>query len=218
MGLNAKRRQKKLAKKASKRKAKLTNKNKMKGAVGILSFAKQLVLAEKSPIHECLVPGNLFELGIGNVIVSRKMPDGNIGFSVFLVDTFCLGIKDAFFSVQPQEKYDNEVKIKYNQQGSLQRIHQTCARKLTEGAAAYAKDLGFTPHSDYRMAKRIFGDIDPELCPMSFEFGKDGKPFFMSGPYDSPKKCKMIMDTLTKKCGEDGFHFVVSADDEFEDI
>ncbi|MFQ5825644.1 MAG: hypothetical protein ACE5JB_16520, partial [bacterium] len=87
-----------------------------------------------------------------------------------------------------------------------------------EGAVAYAKDLGFSPHPDYRIANKILGDIDPDVCPMSFEFGKDGKPFFIAGPYDTPKKCKMIMDTLTKRCGQDGFHYMVPADNELLEL
>jgi len=216
MALNAKRRQKKLAQKASQRKTKLANKNKMKKTGGILSGARQLVIAANSPIHECFVPEGLFDSGMGNVVVSRKMSDGNIGFSIFLVDTYCLGIKDALFGIKPQWEYDNMIND-YKQRDNLQRIHPSCARKLIEGAVAYAKDLGFNSHRDYRISKQIFGDIDPEVCPMSFEFGKDGKPFFIAGPYDTPKKCKMIMDTLTKRCGEDGFHFIVKEDFEFLD-
>ena len=53
--------------------------------------------AASAPIHECLVPDSLFDIGIGNVIVSRKMPNGFIGAAFFLVDVFCLGIKDVFY-------------------------------------------------------------------------------------------------------------------------
>jgi hypothetical protein len=88
-------------------------------------------------------------------------------------------------------------------------IHPTYARKLVEGAEAYARELGFGPHPDYQLAKRIFADIDATACPTSFSFGKDGKPFFIVGPNDSPKKVKKILDTLTKCCGPDGFRYLV---------
>jgi hypothetical protein len=41
-------------------------------------------------------------------------------------------------------------------------------------------------------------------------FGKDGKPFFMSGPYDTPARCRRIIDTLTRRCGPEGFHYTVA--------
>ena len=60
-------------------------------------------------------------------------------------------------------------------QGALERIfsatregheqqHPAYARKLVEGAMADARDLGFDPHVDYRIAKAIFGDVDAAAC------------------------------------------------------
>ena len=44
---------------------------------------------------------------------------------------------------------------------------------------------------------------------MSFQFGKDGKPFYVSGPYDSPVKSRRIVDTLEKRCGPGGYDYLV---------
>src|SRR5262245_38696707 len=96
------------------------------------------------------------------------------------------------------------------QQETFRVLHPTCARKLVEGAEAYARDLGFSPHPDYQRARRIFGDLDPTACPTHYTFGKDGKPFFMSGPYDTPARCRKIIDTLTRRCGPEGFHYTVA--------
>ena len=91
----------------------------------------------------------------------------------------------------------------------LKFIHPACARKLIEQARKYAVDLGFSPHKDYREAKKIFGGIDSAACPRSFTFGKDGKPFYVAGPYDKPRFIKNVVDTLEKSCGPGGYHYVV---------
>src|SRR5262245_23564829 len=52
-------------------------------------------LAGEAPLHGCLVPAGLFESGIGTVVVSRKLTDGRIVAAVFLLDVWCLGVKDA---------------------------------------------------------------------------------------------------------------------------
>ena len=161
-----------------------------------------------APIHECLVPDRLFDIGLGNVIVSRKMLNGFIGVTFFLVDVFCLGIKDAFYDVLSPADYDS--RLSGLQHETFKEIHPTCARKLVEGAEAYARELGFTPHADYQRSRQIFGDLDATACPTHYVFGKDGKPFFMSGPYDTPAKCRRIIDTLTRRCGSEGFHFMVA--------
>jgi hypothetical protein len=208
MALDARKRQQKLAKKAAKRKAVVATKKSPGGAGGVVSHRRHALPAAGAPIHECLVPESLFDIGIGNVIVSRRMPNGFIGAAFFLVDVFCLGIKDAFYDVLSPAEYD--YKLAGLQHETFRAIPPPCARKLVEGAEAYARDLGFPPHPDYQRARQIFGDLDATACPTSYVFGKDGKPFFMSAPYDTPARCRRIIDTLTRRCGPEGFHFVVA--------
>ncbi|MFB3132619.1 MAG: hypothetical protein ACE10K_08885, partial [Rhodothermales bacterium] len=85
--------------------------------------------------------------------------------------------------------------------------------KLVEESVDYARDLGFFPHKDYRKARKIFGDVDRAECKTEFEFGKDGKPFYVSGPYDSETKIRRIVDQLMERLGPDGFHFLVGLDE-----
>jgi hypothetical protein len=208
--------QKKRAKKAAKRKAVVAAKKKPSGGLrGFLTGASQIALATRSPIHECLMPQELFETGMGTVIVSRSIPNGRIGASFFLLDVFCLGVKNAYFTVISPEEYDYRLS-EIRQRETLTLIHPTCARKVVEQAEAYARDLGFEPHADYRLAKKIFGDIDAAACPTSFTFGKDGKPLFISGPTDTPARIEKIMATLTKRYGPEGFHYLVGMGGEFD--
>jgi len=208
MALDARKRQQKLAKKAAKRKAVVATKKSLGEVGGLVSRGRQAMLAAGAPIHECLVAESLFDIGIGNVIVSRKMPNGFIGAVFFLVDVFCLGIKDAFYDVLSPAEYDH--RLSGLQHETFRALHPTCARKLVEGAEAYARALGFNPHADYQRARQIFGDLDATACPTHYVFGKDGQPFFMSGPYDTPARCRSIIDTLTRRCGPEGFHYTVA--------
>ena len=208
MALDARKRQQKLAKKAAKRKAVLATKKYVGEVGGLVPHGRQTMPIASAPIHECLIPESLFDIGIGNVIVSRKMPNGFIGVAFFLVDVFCLGVKDAFYDVLSPARYDQRLSGLHHE--TFRALHPTCARKLVEGAEAYARDLGFQPHPDYQLARQIFGDLDATACPTRYVFGKDGKPFFMSGPYDTPARCRKILDTLTRRCGPEGFHFMVA--------
>jgi hypothetical protein len=87
------------------------------------------------------------------------------------------------------------------------------ARKLIERAVEYAAGLRFKPHKDYFKAKVIFGAIDTALCDATIEFGRDGKPFYCSGPYESPEKRRQILDALKIRCGPGGFHFMTGIGD-----
>jgi hypothetical protein len=211
VSLDEKRRQKKLAKKAAKRKLKPSDKKDTH--ISESAGAHNISLALNSPIYECIVPEELFEVGIGNILISRKMPDGNIAFSIFFLDVFCLGVKNAYFFIMPQSEYDDKIG-RIRQDADFKSFPPECIRKLVESAEAYAGDLGFNPHPDYRSARMIFGDIDAEKCPMQFEFGKDGRPLFISGPSDTQAKCMKIMETLTKSCGPGGFHYMIGVNRE----
>ncbi|HKY03690.1 MAG TPA: hypothetical protein VJQ56_02305, partial [Blastocatellia bacterium] len=126
----------------------------------------------------------------------------------FLLDVFCLGVKNAFFRIMSEWEYETTLRS-LKRQEDFEIMSAECVRKLVEDAVDYAKDLGFSPHSDYLLAGKIFGDIDKSACQMSFAFGQDGKPTYISGPYDSPAKSRRIINTLTERCGPDGFHYLM---------
>jgi hypothetical protein len=63
---------------------------------------------------------------------------------------------------------------------------------LVFGAVDYAQSFGLSPHSDFRHARRLLDGIDPTLCADRFEFGQDGKPLYIRGPYESPEKANLI--------------------------
>jgi hypothetical protein len=203
MATNQRNKQKRLEQKRAKRKA--AQKRQSQGST--LASPHNLSAVSKAPIHECWMSDAIFESGMGPVVISRRLPNGDIAFGVFLLDIFCLGVKDCFLSIKPEFEYD-EFCRKSERQYVIENIHQTCARKIIEGAVDYAKNLGFKPHKDFKRDKLILGDIDQTMCPSSYEYGKDGKPFYISGPNDSRARQRTIMNQLDKLLGSDNYHFM----------
>ena len=204
MGLSHKALQDKRAKKAAKRKAATKNKG---GPVAAMGATREWGYVATAPIHEVLVPDTLFELGIGNLIFSRKLPDGSIAVAAFLIDTFCLGVKDAFYATVSFAKYEEYLRARL-ESGFAGKMHAqppAYVRKLVEEAVAYARELGFDPHPDYKIARQIFGDVEAAACPVRFEFGRDGQPFYCNGPHDTPAMQRRILTQLQRKCGDNGF-------------
>jgi len=212
MASSERKRQEKLAKKAAKRKQHHEALRRSAAeSVQSQSLTGQLALAERAPVHECLVSEELFERGIGSVVLSRALPNGNIVVSVFLLDVWCLGVKNALVKVGSRYEYDSLIEG-ISARETLTPFEAPCARKLVEAAEAYAADLGFTPHPDYLIARRIFGDIDASACPTEFQFGKDGMPFYASGPYETLARSRRIVEQLLQRCGPEGFHYMVGLD------
>jgi hypothetical protein len=214
MAISEQQRQKKLAKKKQKRAAAVKKSP-------VMSTSKAKPYAE-FPIYECLIPTNLFIDGIGELVVTRRLPNGYIAMSAFVIDVFCLGVKDAMFRVLPEGDYVQGIRARMSEVNgrSFEELTPGCAKKLLDGLVDYAKGLGFAPHADYNNAKDLLAAPDAdEACPVQYVYGKDGKPFYMNGPYESPAAIQRIIRTLTESCGEGGFDTLVglSEGDDYDD-
>lgn len=182
------RQQKKLAKKKAKRADKRSFLAR-RAHSGIELILRQ---AGEWPILEAMIPSNLWDQGMGQPIIARQMPDGRIAFAVFLLDTYCLGVKDAFYNILTPFQY-RDFFDKLESVGSQEPISPESFAKLIDESVMYARSIGFEPHPDYNIARLLLAGIDPSLSSEQFEFGKDGKPFYVQGPNDSPGKATAIM-------------------------
>jgi hypothetical protein len=205
MAVDARKRQKKLERRKAKEKAK----RKLVAQRGPRDLATRLQRASAAPILHCRTTNVLWDQGMGNVVVSRELASGNVAYAVFLLDVYCLGVKDVMFNVTSRSRYDWQVVGKLFAGQRTLDLEPEAVRKLIEGGVDYARDLGLAPHPDYRKASLIFGDIDAEACDRDFVYGKDGKPLFIAGPHDSRSRCERIIQTLNGRCGPDGFDYLM---------
>ena len=141
---------------------------------------------------------NLFETGMGYVIVSRHKANGDGEAGVFLLDVWCLGVKNAFFTELAANELENLHEELFAAAGKVP-LTPACARKLIEDAVAYARGLGLSPHADFRKATRVLGGIVAAECGETFTFGdpKTGKPLYIQGPNDSPAFAQQVMTSLS---------------------
>jgi hypothetical protein len=198
-------RQKQQQRKAAKRKAKHQQLTRQKSA----GLAERLDAAAQYPILHCWVSDDVWNEGMGYVLLSRQLPSGHIAFGLFLVDRYCLGVKNAMAEIVPRATYDRRIVQEMFAKFAAKSMAPAAARKLVEGSVEYARALGFHPHPDYARARPLFGDIDPAESAEQFEYGKDGKPLFIAGPHDGPARCRQILNTLIQSCGVDGFHYLL---------
>ncbi len=200
MGGNQKRRQQMAAKKKARRQKRVAARNTGGAPSWNWPYSKSEV--RKAPLHRCWVAEQLFETGIGQVFMTRRLPSGDFFAGGFLLDAYCLGVKDAFPIFLDERELQAMIDRANDSGNALREVTPAHVVKLVEGARAYAKDLGFAPHEDYHDAAVVFGDIDPAGCSEEFVFGRDGKPLFVAGPHDSPEKIRRIIATLRTRCGE----------------
>ena len=166
---------------------------------------------KRSP--EAFRSANLFDSGCGYLVVSRFRADDRVEAGFFLLDVFCLGVKDAgFHQFSGIADYQEGLIDRLFPDGNSVRMTPEAARKLTEDAISYARGLGFSPGADYKKASRVFGGITTANCVEQFVFGQDDKPLYIQGPSDSPARVERILRALEARCGEDGYHYIVAGD------
>ncbi len=56
-------------------------------------------MARRLPVVECLINPNWQESGLATVVVARQHKNGNLTVGTYLIDVFCLGLKQTAFIV-----------------------------------------------------------------------------------------------------------------------
>jgi hypothetical protein len=127
---------------------------------------------------------------------------------VYLLDVYCLGVKNAMgpdtIDEQALRRLTNHAFSGYETSPVPAPIE--LVRELALGAADYARHLGFAPHPDFKQARLHLG---PWAGPGTITFGRDGKPCYVSGPYDDTDH---IRRTLQRTVGRNGFTYTIGVD------
>ena len=160
------------------------------------------------PLHECWVPVELWESGIGHVIVSRQSSIGDIAVGMYLVDVYCLGIKDCFIRLASPSSYKDLLNHVIASTGQLQSVDASYANTLVQKVKDYAMQIGFNPHPDFTKVQWMLKNV-PIDESQHFVFGKDGKPLYIQGPNESTAAVRRIMRTLETRLEQNEYHYVI---------
>ncbi|WP_444842822.1 hypothetical protein [Bradyrhizobium sp.] len=190
----------KRARKAQKRKQQVTEKRRAEALEA--GLPARVARAAGLPVQHCYVSEALFEDGIGTVVIARGATSHLVTMGSFLVDVFCLGVKNVMF----EQLDDDEFEFYMERTGDTQRmipVDPAYARRLLRDAAAWSASFGFAPHRDFPVVERLFGEVNADDCDAVFQFGREGKPHYVAGPYDTPALVRQRTAQLQRHLGED---------------
>jgi hypothetical protein len=165
--------------------------------------------ASHYPIEGCWVQAGWREAGLAVVVIARRQPDGLLLFGDYLVDHYCLGVKDCYTRINiPRTVFYEQALPTILRAGGPQEIAPALAHELIYGSIEYAAGYGFRPHRDFAKAQQVLDP--PDAHPRSgFAFGKDGKPFFVSGLHDN---VNAVMEQLLRTAGPGNFDYLTEID------
>ena len=174
------------------------------------SLPARVQRAAQAPIQGCFLTEALFDGGMGTLMLVRGTTPYRVALGSFLLDTFCLGIKDVTFELMGGEDFQFYMDA-MGAASPMIPVDPAYARKLLRDLAAWSQAIGFAPHPEFAVAERIFGDVNAEASDAVFQFGCDGKPFYIPGPTDTGPLIKRRIEQLRRLVGDDGFGCATAA-------
>lgn len=170
-------------------------------------FMKQR--ARSLEIGTCYVSNDMSEYGEGHVIVTRRHTGGRISVAMYLVDIFCLGVKDSFFRLRLEE---DELEEMLSHGPSLHECSYEEAHNWIYGAIAWAEEAGIKPDKSFLVTKYMLEEDTDDIPLIEYEFGRDGKHHLMA---NNNLEASRYLPLLKKNLGEG--NFVLTIKDDFDE-
>ena len=145
--------------------------------------------------------------GLAGVLLAREAVRNRVSVCAWLVDVYCLGVKnDLGPTVTYRADLPQVVRNFFAVFGTRPAAAPLeLAQHLVLGAVDYARGLGFEPAAEADFADTR-GHLGPWEGPSAIRFGREGKPFFVSGPNDDPTR---ILKQLERSVGVGNFHYTI---------
>ena len=146
------------------------------------SFDNRKYIIERArtlPLGKCYCNGDFGEestSGLTSIIVTRLHSNGKIVCGFFLVDRYCLGLKDTF----AQARMDPHDIDDYLEDGEYEPCDYVDAHNMILVAIEFAQEAGIEPHPDFEYTQYVLEDDTDEIPLKEFEYGLNGKHFFVA--------------------------------------
>ena len=162
----------------------------------------QLILKGRSlPLGNCYISTGWQDQGLITIVVTRNHANGNFSCGLYLVDMFCLGLKETLSLYNEYDRYLDFIKVLKEEEG-IEECSYELVHNIIYGAIAFAEDLGFKPAENFKTTQYILKEDDDRLELINIQFGLSGKPAIFLANEKHPEK---IIATLEESVGPDGY-------------
>lgn len=145
--------------------------------------------------------------GLAGVLLARDAGRDRVSVCGWLVDGYCLGVKN---DIGPTVEYRSSLPIMVRNffsdfGGRPVAAPLELAQHLVPGAVDHARGLGFepAPEADFAATR---GHLGAWQGPSAIGFGRNGKPFYVSGPHDDVRR---VLRQLERSVGAGNFDHLV---------
>lgn len=194
----------------------IMGKKKKKNVVPTMSPEKYITTrARLLPLGKTYICRTAAATGIYAILVTRAHAGGTLTVGFYLIDTYCLGVKDStyYFSMDPDDFQERlrSSGIDYEEADYVE-VHN-----LIYGALEYAEEAGIKPAREFKISEYILEPDDEKIPLMDFEFGHNGLRELVVGPdYKEMKYIPMLEKNVPEEFIVTGYsdRYYAEEDDE----
>lgn len=171
------------------------------------------------PLHKCFINEGWEDIGMSEIIVSRKHINGNVTLCFYLVDKDCLGIKDSFYRFNIPEYEMDEIIGNLDESMPMIEVDYNLVHNIIHAAWEFAEEIGFKPYKDFLYTTQYMLEEDSEDIPIiEIQCGDEyGRPIYTRGPNDSDARVRQIINQMKKTLGEGNYTVILNPyDEDFE--
>jgi hypothetical protein len=143
--------------------------------------------------------------GLVTVLLARQDRRSRVRVVGYLIDVYCLGVKDVLepcvMDTHALAEFTRAYFCAYSAPPLAAPVELAC--HLVFGAVAYARSLGFEPAAGFEAVRDHLGSW---TGPSAIGFGREGKPFYIQGPHDD---ARAVIKTLERSVGPGNFDFLL---------
>lgn len=167
------------------------------------------------PIYKCLVNTDWEISSMANVIVMRQHVNGHVSGGVYLVDLFCLGVKESIWFFNEDEA---EMMERFKGAGTteLKTIDYELAHNIVYAGHDFALGYDIHPHPDFKTSRFVLEEDDDQIALVDIQtgYGDNGIPHLMA---NQAGQYAEALGKLKKNAGEGNYLYTIAFDDADEE-
>lgn len=165
-------------------------------------------------IGKCYITDNVSEGGMDDIIVSRLHTGGRISIGCYVVDNYCLGVKDSFYRLRIED-FELQDYIHPPHSGlTFRECTYEEAHNRIYGAIAFAEEAGIAPDKSFALTQYLLEEDTDDIPLIEYEYGKGGKHLLIC---QTRLEASKYLPLLEKNLGKDNYDYIIGIGDEPDD-
>lgn len=163
-------------------------------------------------IGKCYVSEDIERAGEGHVIVSRRHTGGRVSVAFYLVDIWCVGVKDSYYRLR-MEDYEFEEMMEDYKLGIRECSYDEAHNRIY-GAIAFAEEASIAPDKSFNVTKYMLEEDTDDIPLIEYEYGHNGKHTLITR---SNLEASHYLPLLKKNLGEGNYEYILKAGPDLDD-